>query len=493
MKKMLLILSVLLTCAYPCMFIYFQNVGEGNLKQVILPFCYFVGIALVLLIITALFLRQLSKAALFTSLFMLMIMNFNMINGAFQKLIPGLQGRYLLILYLLIYLGIFFVLKQSKWDAALVCEVICGVFGFLILMNGIMALPDISQKLQFQKEKKVELEMEGNYEKANVNVYYMIFDEYGGPQGLDYYYDFDNKEFINFLENAGFSYSKSSYNRESIDTVDIVPNVLNLDYVTEIGGTSENNRNYTENPVLYQFFRNMGYQINMVNHREFLKSEGCNVLTSHQKKDTADTLTDYIINQSILSNIITRVAPEKSSISLYAEGLMAALNDMKYAWEEATNEPTFTICYLQCPHTGFVFDRDGKRRPEEDNLNWLDKSIYIDQLFFLNQWIEEMVEEIQIHDPGAVIVMQSDHGVRYAKHCMYLYSEEEYDAIVETEYMQNILNVVYRGNGELIEIEGLSAINTWRKVLNVVFDCEFEMLSEPTGYVYEWRKLDGIQ
>ena len=491
--KVISVLSVILTCAYPCTFIYFQNVGEGSFHETIFPFCIFIGVAAGILGIGYWFLKKIEKAALFTCLFMLMFMNFNMVNAALLKISSIFQGLYMLIFYLAVYLIFFVYLRKSKWDASVFCAVIASIFGLLIILNGIMAIPDIVKKISFQKNISSEWNETYVHQETYDNIYYFVFDEYGGPLSLEHYYEFENEEFTEFLEDSGFTISKTSYNRESINTVDTLPNVLNLDYVTEIDGASEYNMNYTENPALYQILKNVGYQINLVNHRDALREEGVRVISKFDGNDRMDTITDYILNQSLIYNLSIRLAPERSSISIYAEALLSALNDMKYAWQEVGEQPTLTVCYLQCPHVGFVFDKDGSRIAEEDCLDWEDKSIYIDQVLFLNKWIKETVQAIQVNDPNAIIIMQSDHGVRYAKHCMYLYEEQEYDAELESDYMENILNCVYWGKRKAVDIEGMSGINTWRTVLNVVLGSNYKMLPEPEGYIYQWREVDGIQ
>lgn len=491
--KVIAVLAVMLTCAYPCTFMYFQNVGEGDFNEILIPLGIFLGVAAGITLIGGLILKSLEKAALFSSLFMLMFMNFNQVANA----VPGAIEEYILWVFLALYGGFFLYLWKSKWNAFVPCTVIAGIFGGLILLNGVIAAPAIIEKIGFRPDTRskladaVDSDTQGS---SKENVYYFIFDEYGGPKSLEYYYEFDNRELVDFLEASGFVYSKTSYNRESIATVDIVPNVLNLDYVTTVDGTSEGNLKYTENPALYQIFRNMGYQINLINHSGMLDEKGVKVISSHKTNEKVETLTDYILQQSLVHNIMVDFMPEQTTASIYAEVLRSALRDMKYAWREVEpDQPTLTVCYLQCPHVGFVFDSDGNRIAGEDYSNWTNKEHYINQLLFLNGWIKETVELIQKNDPGAIIVMQSDHGARYGKHCMYLYKEEDYDAELETASMQNILNCVYWGNREPADIEGLSGLNTWRTVLNVMFGTDLEMLEEPQGYVYRWRKVTGLQ
>ncbi len=497
--KILPVISILLTCAYPCTFIYFQNVGEGSFTEIILPFCIFTLIAALITLISWLYFKKIETAAFFSCLAMLFFMNFNLLGKLLLKVSANFKGEYILFIFIPLYILLAICLKKKAPDTKKGLSVISLIFGLLILWNGILAIPDIAQKLTFKGNGVVlsdnlSSSQQNGTELPNRNVYYFIFDEYGGSEGLKYYYAFDNHDFEQFLSDNGFVISHSSHNSESIDTVDTLPNLLNLDYVTEIGGTTENNMQYTENPILYQFFSNRGYQVNLINHRDALGEENCRVISKYRGNDRMDTLEDYIFNQSMIYNLTLRLMPRQTSTSRYAEGLSSAINDMKHVWEEAAGQPTLTICYLQCPHAGFVYDRNGNRLPEEDALNWADKDLYIEQLLFLNSQIRETVALIQSNDPDAVIVMQSDHGVRYAKHCMYLYEQSDYDAPTETRYMQNILNCVYWGEGNPpIDIEGLTGINTWRTILNNAFGSNLELLPEPEGYLYEWRKVDGIQ
>lgn len=497
--KFLSVLSILITCAYPCTFLYFQNVGEGNFTEILFPFFVFTLTASLLTLISWFFFRKLETAAFFSCLAMLFFMNFNLLGKLLLKMSPHFRGEYILLIFVPLYILLALYLKKKMPDTKPLLSIISLVFGLLILWNGIFAIPDIVQKLTFKGNNKILSDgldslSDKEGEISNQNVYYFIFDEYGGPENLEYYYDFDNHDFEQFLSNAGFVMSRTSHNSESIDTVDTLPNMLNLDYVTEIGGTTENNMQYTKNPVLYQFFSGRGYQINLINHRDALRTEHCRVISKYHGNDSMDTLEDYLFNQSMVYNLTLRLMPRQTATSRYAEGLSSAVNDMKHVWEETVGQPTLSVCYLQCPHAGFIYDRTGNRLPEESALDWADKDLYIEQLLFLNRQIEETVASIQKNDPEAIIVMQSDHGVRYAKHCMYLYDQADYDAALETRYMQNILNCVYWGKSNPpIDIEGLSGINTWRTVLNNAFGSDLELLPEPEGYVYEWRKLNEVQ
>ena len=134
----------------------------------------------------------------------------------------------------------------------------------------------------------------------------------------------------------------------------------------------------------------------------------------------------------------------------------------------------------------FVVDSKGESINESTIHEWKDKELYLNQLKYVNSCIETMVDNIIDSDPDAVIILQSDHGVRYPYHMMECYGTPEYDATIETPYMQNILNCVYY-QGKEIDIEGKTGINTLRTVLNEVFMTDYEMLDEPEKYLFQYK------
>ncbi len=476
-KRVQSVLPVITLSAYSCFFVYFQNIGEGKFKEIIIPFLIFSGIGAGLQFLIRYPLKSDEKASVFSWLLLIMIINFNFVVViARQKF--GFSGRplHLMFAWLAIYAIIFWAFIKMKTGEAWIylCNIISVIYIGLIIFNGITAIPDVISWIKGQNVQMLELVETGNPGKMGRNVYYMIFDEYGGTQNLQYYYNFDNQEFEDYLDNRGFCYSHSSYNQEATLTIQIVPNLLNLDYVTS--DDDNRNRAYMREPVLYRYFWNMGYKINLVNHQNFLAKEGCNSLLEKQKEVAvgADVnFTDYLIEQSIISSIFRNIGNYFQE--QYANDLTEALKTMESSWKEANEDKTLTICYIQCPHIYFVYDENGNLLPKEQKSNWEDKDVYIGQLKYLNRWIQKTVDGIIDNDPDAVIILQSDHGARGAIPCENV-PDELWDTGVD--YRQNVLNCVYWGaNVEPQDIEGLSGVNTLRLVLNTEFDSDFDMIS----------------
>lgn len=358
-------------------------------------------------------------------------------------------------------------------------------FLVLIAMNFFVALPTICSKLNYQKVENSENIEYVSEEKPNV--YFFICDEYAGVEGLERYYNYDNRVFLKHIEENGFNISTTSHNYESCSTTVNIPNLLNLEYVASPDELEANNLKYMKNPKLYQIFKTNGYTINLINHTQFLDEDGCNVIAT---SDVVDTISTYILQKSIFQLIKDYKAEQietSTDTQYYVSDLKNILNTMQTCYKMVDKEkPTLTIGYVSCPHPPFVIDEEGGAVDYRNTSNWADKSLYLNQLKYVNACMENAVDGILQNDRNAIIIIQSDHGVRYPYHMMECYGTPEYDATIETPYMQNILNCVYY-QGKEMDIEGKSGINTLRIVLNEIFMTNYEMLDNPEKYLYQYK------
>lgn len=322
------------------------------------------------------------------------------------------------------------------------------------------------------------------------NVYFFLMDEYGGYENLLKYYDYDNSAFLDQLSALGFQVSTTSHNRDSVYTWTLVPNLLNLDYVVEDEIPHLVKHEYVNDPVLFQIFRNNGYQVNLIDHRDFLGHSGCNVLSRPQ---ISDTIGDQLYDNSAfgLIPVVRTWLKEKlglSSNEYYTSELFQLVELAENCADYTGDAPTFTMVYIQCPHTPYVVDAEGNIRTTGTD-NHVEKYYYLDQLKWVNSVLDKVTENILAKDPNSVIIFQSDHGSRFPQQVSGNWGYPELDQAAENLTMQNILNCVYN-QGEVLDIDGLSGINTLRTVLNEVFGTEFEMLPEPVGYInttFDWH------
>ena len=122
--------------------------------------------------------------------------------------------------------------------------------------------------------------------------------------------------------------------------------------------------------------------------------------------------------------------------------------------------PTAYFCYILSPHVPFTHDEHGNKISTEFRSAWGIPKIYLGHLKYTTKLLMGAIENILENDPDSVIIVQSDHGVRH-----HTAGEPPHTFIVEETDTRSILNAVYFA-GEPLDIQGLSAVNTWRLVFN---------------------------
>jgi len=477
-QKIIAMVSLLATILYPCLFMYFQNIGEGffvEIGEAVLKFALTAG---VILLITFAVLRNFVNSIFYTELAMLILMNFNVILNGIRNILPNTKKVFFFLIVAGIGIVLLFVLQKKKdiFEPVLVIGIVCVS---LILLNFLPAIPSIMTKMN---NKNTVISGKGIVDKVfegeKPNVYYLFFDEYAGFECLERYYEYDNAEFAAFLQQEGVNVSYSSRNTESLYTSTILPNLLNLSYVASDTEYSVDNYAKTENALMYQLFWNNGYTINMINHYGELYATGCKVLSDGKG---SEKLSDYILENSIWLEIEQLKSWYTFHIldideTDYGIILKKILGTMQNCVDEAVGKtPTLTISYICAPHTYFALDEEGRRIDYTLGTDWSVKSAYLNQLKYVTKCIQNTIINIKEKDPNALIIVQSDHGARYPLWMKTDFDGPDYDASVENYYMQNVLNCVYY-KGEEIEIEGMTGINTIRTAFNQVFDTDYEML-----------------
>ena len=304
-KKLLISMWIILVvCLYPCIFLYTQNIAEEGGDSILFPMEFFILIAIFIYGIALLVYKSAERATLFAAFFMIIFMNYSFVKKMFIRWDIPVNEIVFGIIALIIIIGMGVFLKKTKKKVEISLPIVGLVFSVLIIMNIAMSIPQIVNSNENIKEAKVNYAKDKSFKE---NVYFFIFDEYGGKANLKYYFDYDNTDFLNKLRDKGFSVSDNTYNRESVYTCDIVPNIFNLEYVTDTNNTPEKNKSALKNPVLFKFFKNLGYDINLINHQRYLNTKDCNVLFESNKKaivNNEKSIGDYVLKNSFYSYVL---------------------------------------------------------------------------------------------------------------------------------------------------------------------------------------------
>ncbi len=475
--------AVLLTCFYPCIFIYSQNAGEARALDM-LPFLgLFLFTAAVIFLMLGLVFRDVGRSAFVTCLAMLVVMNFSLVADGVKSLLPWFYAKYQLAVIAVLGLGLIALMAKRKPNMQVGCILLALMFGAMSLVSFFTAIPKLIATASDGADVP-DVSVAEITQRDKPNVYYLLFDEYGGDENLMTYFGFDNAEFYEALEARGFTVSHSTYNAESCWTDTLVPNLLNLDYVVNDDMTEKARREYLEKPYLAELLQENGYSVNLVNHRAYLRVEGARELTENQMEDN---ISEYLLENSLFSKIdyFDTMINRRIFVS-YRDNYLGPLNNcfqqLKDCWKETKSGPTLTISYIQSPHAPFVFNADGTVRDLTTGWYWKDESLYPGQLQYVNTKILEAVDNIQKNDPTAVILLMSDHGARVPLHMVEQFGGPRFDAEKETPVMQSALCCVCVP-GKQLDIEGQTGINAARMALNSAFGMDLAMIPAETGYV----------
>ena len=475
------LLAIFLTCLYPCAFVYLNNVKEAFLTDMLPMLGVFCLMGLLLFVLGLLLLRRADAAGLFSALSMLFFTNSGLLSSLLKSVLPWMRDRYVLLFGALLLAGLFVLLFRKRTFPAMECCMILSVlFATLTLIRVIPAAPAIIDLISFRSDKpQTEYTV---FEGDRPNVYFFLLDEYGGSKNMERYYDFDNEDFLSHLEEQGFNVSHSSKNTDSIWTSTIVPNLMNLGYYVVDSQPERLRCSYLDDPLLTQIFQENGYTVNLISHKDFIRISDSTLL---HEKQVPDRIGEYILANSVFAQLPKAEYYMKSWLG--AEDLWQQKNSTQEIFdamigcvEQVGDEPTLTVSYVQSPHWPFLFNENGEFI--YGGSEFLDHSIYLGQLTYVNSVLTEAVDNILEKDPDSIIVIQSDHGPRYPGQVKIYHNGPEYDPYVETPYMQNILNCIYY-RGRPLDFEGETGINTWRLLLNEAFGTELESIPAPEGYI----------
>ena len=488
-------------CVFPCVFMFALNASEVPASAMI-PFLVVFSVnALVFFLLTLPVFRNVSRAAFWTDLAMLVVINFCLLANYVKKALPFLRDRYLLAILLLALILLFLLLLKKKPDMRTGCILVLIAFGSMTAINLVRAVPGILQSHEVRAELTAG-EADPKFDLSGVefqnpdrpNVYWFLFDEYGGYENLLHYYDYDNGPFLRELEDRGFTVACESRNTEAVATDTIVPNLLNLNYVVRVEESGHKKAVHRHNCQMFRMFAANGYQIDLINQVDYYGTEGCRVLTSNQ---TRRTISEILMRNSIYYKsrwLLDRL--EYFFVLDYGANYRASLDNAldcsltSWAEAEKNDGPTLTVGYIQFPHSPTMVGPNGEELDFALGWHWTDHSLYLGQVEYCNKFIRRLVDEILTHDPDALIMLCSDHGNRYAVHMVQLEEWASYDPHEENTYMQNILNCVYY-KGEAFDIEGQTGINTMRRVYNQVFGTDLPEIPPLVDFTYAIDDEEG--
>jgi len=500
--KRSIVLHPFFLAAYSVLFLLSYNIDQISYTQAFRPLLIVLAFAAILTLIFGLAAKDWQQGGLSASLILVLFFSYGHVHRILEKSIPSLGSHIFLgaIWLGLLLLGLFFKWKIRNVNAFTNALNLISIFLLIFPIYNIIAF-------QIQSGKRVEIERTSTWEEVITangssandslpDIYYIITDGYGRSDLLDELFDYDNSDFLQFLNERGFYVAEASHSNYVQTSISIASsmNFEYLDYLTEAVGGENRNRDplaeLIQNSQIRAFLEQQGYQI-----VAFDTGYGPTTITD------ANIFIPYrpeIVNDleaMLLSSSATRALGERInnifvpfSCEIVRGGI---LNIFQYLMQiPDLNGPKFVFAHIVSPHPPFVFNSEGEPVQLGD-CKGIDgdgfegsyddyRKGYPQQAQYVNKRLEEIIDQILMNSAVApIIIIQADHGSGM---------QWNRNSLTETCLRErtSILNAYYLPEGSDAALyDSITPVNSFRIILNQYFNVDLPLL-EDRIYYSDW-------
>ena len=485
---------------FPIFFLAAQNADEvlfsDTVPWILASLIMTAGIMLIFWLAT----RERKKAALMSSLFLILFFSYGHIAGISEE--PWIRHRYLFGLWALIFsIGVAAIIK-ARISFRILTDMLNGAACLLVLFSTLFLAAAHVREVDLSPEPpKTPQKIVDITKGRNPDIYYFLLDGYAHSQTLKELYGYDNSPFIDYLSKKGFyvvAESRSNYSATRFS----LPSILHMDYAEHVIPASMlspetyNPRTLVQNHPVGRFLQENGYT--------YIHAGAQWDWTSHI------AFADVNINKRTVSDFALMLY---KSTALYPVSFRYDFFDPrreqwkrilfqfdKLAKISARKEATFVFAHIGIPHPPFVFTPDGAflKTNEEGQIEKRSHFLahYPDQIAFLNKKLEILIDDIIAgSDIPPVIVLQSDHGSRIPPDVK---TFEQIDDAYVRDRLRNF-SALYLPEGEtnlfneeIVPYKTMTPVNTFRLIFNRYFGTAYPFLPDKSYLIVSWDKYKPI-
>ncbi|OGI01080.1 MAG: hypothetical protein A2Y25_04900 [Candidatus Melainabacteria bacterium GWF2_37_15] len=515
LKKFKLFVHIVLFSVYPALFLIVNNIVELRIQDIFSPAALLILISTLIFICIKIFIKDISKTAIFTTTISIFIFNANFFYKALNNFL-GVNKLISALIFFTVIIVVLYLLHSKIKET----EKITNILNFTSISLIIICLLGLPKEIftdsinKFKTTHKKNISFNKNYP----NILYIILDGYSSNNTLTKYYGFDNSEFTSWLEEKGFYVAKNSTANYPITHMSITSS-LNMNYIHD--KCNEDNCAYQLSKLrktssVPAFLKKMGY--------EFIHYDGSGWFSDFQEqanKKSSIRENQFNIQYFLYDNSILAFISNKSK-----ERVIEFLWESRRNWQEKTFESIIKTCenpkisnkfiyaHFDLPHPPYLYDKYGKKitRDRTPLMEWDQKQLYLDYIIYTNNKIKEVIGEILAKSPdNNIIILQSDHGSHHyiVKHMIesgffknqnsVLDSNElkkdlcksEIDYLSPKEEMIKpifgILNAFYIPEKNRISYnfyETITPVNSFRVIFNDLFQADYPLLEDKNYFTY---------
>jgi hypothetical protein len=303
------------------------------------------------------------------------------------------------------------------------------------------------------------------------DIYYIVLDMYARSDVLHELFQYDNSEFLSYLDNKGFYVARESTSNYPYATHSLA-STLNYMYINQVAEEVGPIQGHSLSASMIANSRLFGY----------LESQGYK---------TVAFATGYWFTELRDSDVFLEPSQLRWNPSEFQAGLLeltplsriAGLRGTRdevdrqrvlYTFEDISDAaeleaPTLTFAHINAPHDPYVFAADGQpiaSRPGYTYEEWIEA--YGQQAAFVTWKAQQTIEDILRRSPEPpIIILQSDHAACYGP-----YGEHLADRM-------SILNAYDFPNQDYeVLYQTITPVNTFRIVLNHYLGTDYALLAD---------------
>lgn len=483
--KRRLVIHPFMFAIFPILALYSHNMAELSTSQIWMPLAAAFGLALVLLLLLWLLLRNINKAGIIVSIFLILFLSYghalDVVKGweigdvYVGGLLVGTPARYVLLVWVvLLACGAYLTVRTRRvlTNPTLILNVAAAV---------LVLIPSISIAAYEVKRPRYSLEYtppasvtDSEEVDALPDIYYIILDAYAASTTLKEFYDFDNQAFTDYLAEKGF-YVASESRINFFQTYLSLASSLNMEYINylsdTLGAESKDRtvpRQMIRDSEVMLFLKSKGYQ-----YIQFV-SGSFGVTPCSKYADLVNQCGkrvdefSAIVMQTTLLRLFEGTLIEGPS----RERILCTFSELAEVPE--IEGPNFVFAHILCPHPPFLFDADGS--PTKDATGWGDSAKYLNQLVFVNKKVEVLVDSIlskSVIPP--IIILQADHGP------LLTFDVRKVDDPTQARLrgFMRIFNAYYLpAGGHDLLYPSITPVNTFRLILDFYFGMDYGLLND---------------
>jgi hypothetical protein len=472
----------LLVAVFPVLSLYSSNLYETSFVDLLAPLLAVLLFAALIWGVTRLIYEGWQRAAVATSMILVFFMGYGYIYGSAALAIRSLgdpvriSSSMIMFPWALALIAGIIGLRFWRYNAE-TATTLLNTFSFMFVA---IALFSIGSSLVNHSERSTDSEDLAEYLTAEPielqkpdeapDVYYLVFDRYGGDETLKKHFHFDNTEFYTVLRQRGFyiaEESRANYPKTSIS----MASALNMRY-----------HDQQITPAIYpkevqfnraaRLLKGIGYRYLFLGnwHGPFRNSP----------------LTDEKYN--------IRVLPSEFADSIYSTTPLNVVHPLKkhpsvvmkklniFQDMVTSPGPKFVHAHWLIPHPPWLFNRDGSVLTSADAASRSRRENYINQMVFTNHQILKMIDRIQATSKiPPVIVIQADEGP-------YLYDDDQdQPEVAKMNIRSRILSAFHLPGieAEQVVAQDITPVNTFRLIFREYFAADIALLEDRA---YWWEK-----